>query len=149
LSSYFSKIFYNLLYIRPNELFIGKAFDADIGLIVRSPLSSGVLAGKFTYETTFAKEDDRHNFLHGTTLRSRIDMVKKLENRFKLNENYGIMDLALNYLLSNNKISTIIPGVSKLSQLADILKLCSVKRMGKELFSEVEAFVKTYYHEYK
>jgi len=141
------QIFYNLLHILPNELFIGKAFDAGIGLIARSPLSSGLLTGKFTHETTFAKEDDRYSFLRGTTLRSRLDMVKKLEARFKLNKDYNIMDLALNYLLSNNKISTIIPGASKLSQLAGILKLCSAKRMGNELFSEVETFVKASYHE--
>lgn len=143
------QIFYNLLHISPNELFIGQAFDSGIGLIVRSPLSSGLLTGKFTYETTFAKEDDRYNFLYGTTLRSRLDMVKKIENRFKLNKKYGIMDFALNYLLSNNKISTIIPGASKLSHLTGILKLCSVKRMRSELSSKVEAFVKASCHENK
>lgn len=143
------QIFYNLLHIRPNELFISKAFNAGLGLIVRSPLSSGVLTGKFTSETEFSKEDDRYNFLHGKTLVLRVDMVKKLEDRFKLGEYYNIMDLSLNYLLSNDNISTIIPGVSRLSQLAGILRLCAIKRMDQELLSEVEEFVRTHYQEDK
>lgn len=136
------QIFYNLLYIKPNELFIEKAFDSGIGLIIRSPLSSGILTGRYDYNTKFAKEDDRSFFLYGETLISRVNIVNKIIEFFALNSNYNILHLSLNYLLSNNKISTIIPGVSKVSQLSDILKLCVIERMKQEEFNRLENFVK-------
>ena len=141
------QIFYNLVHISPNGLFIGKAFDAGIGLIIRSPLSSGVLTGKFDYNTAFSKEDDRSLFLYGKTLTSRIDIINEIIDRFQLDSNYSILHISLNYLLSNNKVSTIIPGVSKAEQLSDILKLCNIRRMSLEMFNELENFIKENYKE--
>lgn len=139
------QIFYNLLHVSPNELFIKKAFDSGIGLIIRSPLSSGVLAGKYDCNTKFEKEDDRSLFLYGQALISRVKMVNKIIEHFGLERGYSILHLSLNYLLSNNKISTIIPGVSRASQLSDILKLCNIKRMSSEKFSKLEDFVRQNY----
>ncbi|MBF0557343.1 MAG: aldo/keto reductase [Nitrospirae bacterium] len=136
------QVFYNLLHIRPNEVFIGRASDAGIGLIIRSPLSSGVLTGKYDYKTTFSAEDDRRQFLHGATLADRVDMVNAIITRFGLDRNYAILHFSLNYLLSNDRISTIIPGVSKLRQFEDILRLNTIERMGPALILEVENFVK-------
>jgi aryl-alcohol dehydrogenase-like predicted oxidoreductase len=136
------QIFYNLLHIEPNEIIIGKAVSAGIGLITRSPLSSGVLTGKFNKRTTFSEEDDRSLFLFGDTLSSRIDMVEKIISRFKLNSSNTIMHFSLNYLLSNEKISTIIPGVSNIGQLSGLLKLCGMKRMSADYFNKVEEFIK-------
>lgn len=136
------QVFYNLLHIRPNELFVGKAFAAGIGLIVRSPLSSGILTGKFDYNTRFSQEDDRSRFLYGKTLVYRIDMINKIKSRFRLNSKYDILQLSLDYLLSNTKISTIIPGVSKAAQLSNILKLCDIERINAEAFNELEKFIK-------
>lgn len=136
------QIFYNLLHIKPNELFIKKAFDYGIGLIIKSPLSSGILTGKFSYDTKFSNEDDRSSFLYGKTLTSRIDMINKIVKYFKLDKTSDILELSLNYLLSNGKISTIIPGVSKASQLSDILKLCEIERMSPEKFKQLESFIK-------
>lgn len=141
------QIFYNLLHVRPNETFISKAFSAGIGLIVRSPLSSGVLAGKFGYDTKFSKDDDRGDFLFGRTLASRIDVIEKIKERFKLSAENGVMELSLNYLLSNSNISTIIPGASRIEQLSGILKLCGVERIGPGSLRELEEFVKENYKE--
>jgi len=139
------QIFYNLFYLTPNELFIGKAYDCGIGLIIRSPLSSGVLVGGYSRNTKFSEEDDRSVFLYGKVLAARVDMVDKITRHFKLNAERRILHLALNYLLSNNKISTVIPGVSKESQFQDILKACVMKRMTLKEFLEVEKFVKENY----
>jgi len=143
------QVFYNLLHIEPNELFIGKAFDSGIGLIIKSPLSSGILTGKYSRNTKFNEEDDRAAFLYGEVLVSRVDMVDRISQHFRLNNGYSILHLALNYLLSNKRISSIIPGVSKVSQLIDILKLCSAERMNSQEIYRIESFIKQNYKEYK
>lgn len=136
------QIFYNLLHISPNELFIKEAFESQIGLIVRSPLSSGMLSGRYNYNTRFSDEDDRSYFLFGKTLCSRIDSVSKIIEHFSLTDKYSIVHFSLNYLLSNPEISAIIPGVSKKEQLADMLKVKEMKRMTPAMLTEIEQFIK-------
>jgi len=140
------QIFYNLLHIAPNEGLIQKAFESRLGLIIRSPLSSGVLSGRYNHQTQFSKEDDRSAFLFGQTLTSRVDMVNKIADHFKLTKDYTILHFSLNYLLSNPKISTIIPGTSQAAQLKDILNLCDMRRMALDEFQCIEEFVKTNFH---
>lgn len=135
------QIFYNLLHISPEKLFIKKAFDSGIGLIIRSPLSSGALCGKYTYETKFDTGDDRSLYLHGETLRKRVDIVTDIINTYRLGKAQSIINFSLNYLLSNKYISTIIPGVSKVSQLDEILKLLQTERMNAEEFNSVGQFI--------
>lgn len=136
------QIFYNLLYIKPNESNIVDAYNAGIGLIIRSPLSSGVLTGKYTLNTKFSSEDDRSQFLYGETLASRVNMVNKINKNFSLSDKYTILHFSLNYLLSNSKISSIIPGVSKVEQLRNILELNHIERMEPSLILEVEQFLR-------
>ena len=135
------QIFYNLLHIKPNQLFIKNAFDSGIGLMVRSPLSSGLLTGKYNYDTTFAKGDNRSYFLHGQILKSRVDIVAKIKKHFQLNSEYSILHFSLNYLLSNSKISTIVVGINKISQFYDILKVFKTQRMKADEVLEVEKFM--------
>jgi aryl-alcohol dehydrogenase-like predicted oxidoreductase len=135
------QIFYNLLHISPEKLFIKKAFDSGIGLIIRSPLSSGALCGKYTHETKFDKGDDRSSYLHGETLRKRVDIVTDIIKTYDLGKNQSIINFSLNYLLSNPYISTIIPGVSKVNQLDEILKLLQTDRMNAEESNRVVQFI--------
>jgi len=135
------QVFYNLLHIKPNQLFIKNAFDSGMGLIVRSPLSGGLLTGKYNYDTTFTKGDNRSYFLHGQILRSRVDIVAKIKEHFQLNSEYSIPHFSLNYLLSNSKISTIVVGINKISQFYDILKVFKTQRMKADEFLEVEKFM--------
>jgi len=139
------QIFYNLLYIRPNDSLVGNIARADIGLIVRSPLSGGVLSRKFSYDTKFSPEDDRGLFLHGKVLADRIDAINRIKKYFKLKGSKDILFMALNYLLSNKRVSTIIPGVSKSSQLDDILEVTNIRRFGQKRISEIENFIRDNY----
>ena len=135
------QIFYNLLNINANKEFIDKAFSNDIGLIVRSPLSSGMLTGKYSYTTRFNSWHPRSQYLFGETLRSRVDAVDAIKNEYNINKNTELIQFALNYLLSNKKISTIIPGASNVEQLVDIMKLYNIRRLSNKEFNSVEKYI--------
>ncbi|HUH21947.1 MAG TPA: aldo/keto reductase, partial [Gaiellaceae bacterium] len=53
------QLIFNLLRQRPAELFFEQARRRDVGVIVRVPLASGLLTGKFDRNSTFAAEDHR------------------------------------------------------------------------------------------
>ena len=53
------QIIFNVFRQRPAELFFDQARRHDVGVIVRVPLASGLLTGKFGRETVFAPDDHR------------------------------------------------------------------------------------------
>ncbi|MFL5949794.1 MAG: aldo/keto reductase, partial [Gaiellaceae bacterium] len=59
------QIIFNMLRQRPAERFFDQARQRDVGVIVRVPLASGLLAGKFGRDTTFAQDDHRGYNRHG------------------------------------------------------------------------------------
>jgi len=137
------QIFFNLLHVEPNEGTLQMARDAEIGVIIKSPLSSGMLTGKFDNDTIFSKEDDRSSYLKGETLQRRVSLVNDLIGEFDLNRENGILHFSLNYLLSNENIATTIPGASKCDQLKGILEVLNVPRMDSNRIGEIEEFLKS------
>ena len=53
------QIIFNIFRQRPAELFFEQARQRDVGVIVRVPLASGLLTGKFDRDSRFAADDHR------------------------------------------------------------------------------------------
>ena len=53
------QIIFNMFRQRPAELFFQEAARRDVGIIVRVPLASGLLTGKFDKSSTFSEGDHR------------------------------------------------------------------------------------------
>ena len=96
-----------------------------VGIIVRLPLASGLLAGKFTKDTTFAETDHRNYnrdgqyFNVGETFAGLpfsagielADMIKVL-----LPDGMSMVQLALRWILDHDEVSVVIPGASSPEQ---------------------------------
>jgi len=59
------QIIFNMFRQRPAELFFRQAQRRNVAVIVRVPLASGLLTGKFGPDTTFAEDDHRRFNRHG------------------------------------------------------------------------------------
>lgn len=59
------EIIFNMFRLRPIEHFFKRAQEQKIGVIVRVPLASGLLTGKFTKDSSFSKDDHRKFNRHG------------------------------------------------------------------------------------
>ena len=53
------QIIFNAFRLRPSDLFFERARAADVAVIARVPLASGLLSGKFRADTTFEPTDHR------------------------------------------------------------------------------------------
>ena len=53
------QIIFNPFRQRPADLFLARAQERGVAVIVRVPLASGLLSGRYTTETTFAADDHR------------------------------------------------------------------------------------------
>ncbi|KQV92071.1 aldo/keto reductase [Pelomonas sp. Root1237] len=113
------QIIYNLFRQRPAEAFLPAAQAAQVGVLARLPLSSGMLSGKFTRDSRFGADDHRgfnrqgEAFDKGETF-SGVDYEQGLaaveELRALLPPGISMARLALRWILMNEAITTAIPG---------------------------------------
>lgn len=103
------------------------AARADVGVIVRLPLASGLLSGKFAPDHRFAEQDHRHfnrdgqafnvgETFSGLPFGVAVERVRQLESL--LPQNMTLAQLALRWILDQPAVSTVIAGVSKADQVA-------------------------------
>jgi aryl-alcohol dehydrogenase-like predicted oxidoreductase len=96
-----------------------------VAIIVRLPLASGLLAGKYTPKTTFGPNDHRtinrngEKFNVGETFaglgfEKGLEMVEKLKPL--LPSGYTLPQLALRWCLDHPAVTTIIPGARNRAQ---------------------------------
>ncbi|GAA3862066.1 aldo/keto reductase [Celeribacter arenosi] len=107
------------------ELF-DDAKKADVGIIVRLPLASGLLAGKYSKDTDFAESDHRNynrdgaafsvgETFGGIPFEKGIDLVEGM--RGMLPPDVPMAQSALRWILDHDAVSTIIAGCSSARQV--------------------------------
>ncbi|QMU29969.1 aldo/keto reductase [Adhaeribacter radiodurans] len=142
------QIIFNMFRQRPAELFFREAQRRDIGVIVRVPLASGLLTGKFRPETNFAPDDhrnfnrngeafDKGETFSGLDYNIGLEAVAKLKKLFPNQEN--LAPVALRWILQFEAVSCIIPGASKPSQLTSNLQALEVPDLTPEQLEGVKA----------
>lgn len=120
------QIIFNLFRQRPTELFFKEAAKKDIGIIVRVPLASGLLTGKYSQQTTFADGDhrqfnrngaafDKGETFAGIDYDTGLEAVEALKALFPNMDN--LAPVALKWILRHPEVSCIIPGASKVEQV--------------------------------
>jgi len=146
------EIIFNMFRLRPTELFFQEAKKKNIGVIVRVPLASGLLTGKFTKQTTFGKEDhrqfnrqgemfDRGETFSGVDYELGLTAVEELKKVFP---NQSLPMVALRWILMFDAVSTIIPGASKPEHIINNAKASELPPLTKSEMEQVEAIYNQY-----
>ena len=107
------QIEYNLLRQEPDEELFPQARDSDVGLIIRSPLCSGMLSGNHASDTVFDASDVRAAWPPGY-LAMQADLannVRSLETEWR-----SLAQTALRFVLDAPEISVVIPGIKTVVQ---------------------------------
>jgi aryl-alcohol dehydrogenase-like predicted oxidoreductase len=113
------QIIFNAFRRRPAGVFFEQARERGVGVIVRVPLASGLLAGRYTRETTFGADDHRTFNRHGESFdvgetfagvpyEVGLDAVDEL--RKVVPEDATMAQFALRWILMHDAVSTVIPG---------------------------------------
>jgi aryl-alcohol dehydrogenase-like predicted oxidoreductase len=104
-----------------------RARAQDVGIIVRLPLASGLLSGRWRSDRVFAEKDHR-NFnrdgaffnvgetFSGLPFAAGMALVEELR---QMAPGYPLGQFALRWLLDHPEVSTVIAGVTRPEQLAD------------------------------
>jgi aryl-alcohol dehydrogenase-like predicted oxidoreductase len=119
------QIIFNLFRQHVADEVFAKAKEKDVALIVRVPLASGLLTGKFNEHTKFAEKDHRNFNANGDAFNagetfSGIEFSKGIElsrEIASLLPDDRMAQWAIRWILDHPEVTTVIPGASKVSQV--------------------------------
>lgn len=130
------QVLHHLLYDGAVAL-MGRAAAAGRGVVVRSPLNSGLLSGP---PRVFPKDDERSRYFSGPTYEARLRTLAAIQMDLSVPDE-RLFEFALGYVLSEPSVSVVIPGVSALSQLARAVGVGTQARLSADEVKRVRATV--------
>ncbi|WP_341228283.1 aldo/keto reductase [uncultured Arcticibacterium sp.] len=147
------QIIFNMFRQRPSELFFEQAKKKDIGVIVRVPLASGLLTGKFSANSSFGEGDhrqfnrngevfDKGETFAGINYDLGLKAVEELKAVFPNQSN--LAQVALKWILGFDAVSCIIPGASRMEQVTSNLAASEIPAISSEQNKAVNRIYEKY-----
>ncbi len=141
------QIIFNMFRLRPAELFFKEAQRREIGILARVPLASGLLAGKYTAESTFPQDDHRNYNRHGEAFdvgetfsgvpyKDGLDAVEQI--RALVPENATMAQFALRWVLMFDAVTCAIPGAKNTKQAEDNVKSAELPALSAEQMQAIQ-----------
>jgi aryl-alcohol dehydrogenase-like predicted oxidoreductase len=109
------QVIYNIFDQNPEDQLFPLCKKLNIGVIARVPFDEGTLTGMLTKETVFPKDDWRSTYFVPENLNSSVDHAEAL--RSLIPSGMTMAEMALRFILCNDNVHTIIPGMRKLKNV--------------------------------
>jgi aryl-alcohol dehydrogenase-like predicted oxidoreductase len=122
-----------------------KAAEKGVAIIVRVPLASGLLTGKFNEQTTFASTDHRafnangESFNAGETF-AGIEFnegIKLTREIASLLPDERTAQWAIRWILDHPEVTTVIPGASKVTQVKSNVAASGLPSLSNQLHEQL------------
>ena len=151
------QVIFNLFRQKPAHELFPEALKKSVGIIVRLPLASGLLSGKFTAQTQFSETDHRHynrdgqcfnvcDTFAGLPFEKGVALVDHL--RSFLPEGFSMVDLALRWILDHQAVTTVIAGARKVEQVIANTRASRIPRLTPELHQQLADYYQSQVREH-
>jgi len=142
------QIIFNMFRFKPSEQFFAAAHDKKVGIIVRVPLASGLLTGKFRPDSQFSDSDHRKFNRHGEAFdqgetfsgvhyETGLQAVEEL--RPLVPQGATIAQFALRWILMFPEVTTVIAGAKNPQQEADNAAAAALPPLSDQTMQQVKA----------
>ena len=151
------QVIFNIFRQKPGEQLLPLAYEKGVGILVRLPLASGLLTGKFSTNSTF-EEDDHRNFnqngdafnvgetFAGLEFERGVNLSQDLA--WIANERGNMTRAALRWVLDHPEVTCAIPGFRNTKQVEDNLQAVNVPSFSKEELMKLNEFYQNNVHEF-
>jgi aryl-alcohol dehydrogenase-like predicted oxidoreductase len=140
------QIIYNIFRQRPADLLFMLTRQRNVGILARLPLSSGLLSGRLTRESTFASDDHR-NFNREGAAFDRGETFSGLDYDIGLRavealrplvpEGRTLAQFALRWILMNPAVTCAIPGGRRPAQVEENMSAADLPALSGEVMERV------------
>lgn len=141
------QIIFNLFRQHVADEVFAKAKERDVAIIVRVPLASGLLTGKFDKNTQFAEKDHRNfnasgqAFNAGETF-SGVEFSRGIELSHEIAAmlpDDRMAQWAIRWILDHPTVTTVIPGATKVSQVESNVAASGLSPLPEETHKRLRA----------
>lgn len=140
------QIIFNMFRFKPAEQFFAAAHERNVGIIVRVPLASGMLTGKFRPDTYFEQSDHRNFNRHGEAFdqgetfsgveyETGLQAVEEL--RKLVPAGVTMAQFALRWILMFPEVTTVIAGAKNPQQAEDNARATALPPLSAETMQRV------------
>lgn len=143
------QIIFNIFRQKPIESLFQAAREKNVAIVVRLPLASGLLAGKFTNETTFDEKDHRSfnqdgdSFNVGETF-AGLGLEKGVELTDQITElvsdNCTMAQWALRWCLDFPEVTTVIPGAKRPEQARENAAASDIEPIDEDVHQKLREY---------
>ncbi|MBL7859457.1 MAG: aldo/keto reductase [Cyclobacteriaceae bacterium] len=130
------QVIYNIFDQAPEDNLFPLCRKLDIGVIARVPFDEGTLTGALTKETVFPKDDWRSTYFVPENLIASVEHADAL--RPLIPSRMSMAQMALRFILCNDDVHTIIPGMRKLRNVEANIATSDGKKLPPELVEELK-----------
>lgn len=146
------QVIFNIFRQKPLESLLPEAYKKGVGILVRLPLASGLLTGKFSIDHEF-EEDDHRKFnenglafnvgetFAGLGFKKGVELSNEL--KWIAEGRSSMASAALRWILDQKEITCIIPGFKSQKQIADNLEAIATKSFT----DDEQVWLKEFYEE--
>ncbi len=131
------QVIYNIFDQAPDDNLFPLCRELNIGVIARVPFDEGTLTGTLTKDTTFPKDDWRSTYFVPENLISSVEHADAL--RPLIPAGMTMPEMALRFILGNDNVHTIIPGMRKLRNVEANLGTSDGRKLDRALMTELKA----------
>ena len=142
------QIIFNIFRQRPAELFFAEAQKRKVGILARVPIASGMLSGKISAASKFAKDDHRNFNRHGAAFDrgetfSGVDFDTGLRAVGQLKKlvppNASLAQMALRWILEFPAVTCAIPGAKRPAQVLENIAASNLPPLSKATLKKIGA----------
>jgi len=139
------QVIYNIFDQNPEDELFPVCREMNVAVIARVPFDEGTLTGALTKESRWPEGDWRNSYFVPENLTPSVekaDEIKKLLEEWNREHSTNITmpELALRFILSNDDVSTIIPGMRKLKHVESNVTASDASLLDKELLQKLRKF---------
>lgn len=132
------QVIYNIFDQNPEDELFPACQEMEVGVIARVPFDEGTLTGNLTKDSTWPEGDWRNTYFVPENLIpavERADAIKPL-----VPENMTMAEMALRFILYDQSVSTIIPGMRKLRHVETNMAASEAGPLPEELHQKLRPF---------
>jgi len=130
------QLIYNIFDQNPKDELFPVCREQNVGVIARVPLDEGTLTGLLTKETTWPEGDWRNTYFVPENLISSVEHADALKPLVP--EGMTMPEMALRFILGEPTVSTIIPGMRKLSHVEMNISCSDAGALDVTMMKELE-----------
>jgi len=105
------QVIFNIFDQNPEDELFPACREMDVAVIARVPFDEGTLTGRLTPESSWQEGDWRNTYFVPANLKSSLERVEALKPLVP--PGMSMPEMALRFILNNQDVSTIIPGMRK------------------------------------